>query len=61
MASTETVIVNSFGDTRQQVVLSPTWRSDYQKYLADFRWKCSCGCVNETYLICRTCKEQKPQ
>lgn len=30
----ETVIINVFGDTAQQIVL-PNWRSEYRQYLAE--------------------------
>lgn len=31
--SRETVIVNSYGDTAEQVRSSPDWEADYQAYL----------------------------
>lgn len=34
--SRETVIVNSYGDTAEQVKLHPSWESDYQAYLAKY-------------------------
>lgn len=36
-AQFETVIVNNYGDTAQQIVLDPSWRSDYQRYLAEYK------------------------
>ena len=29
----ETVVINVFGDTRQQFTLDPSWRSEYAAYL----------------------------
>ena len=34
--SRETVIVNSYGDTAEQVRLHSSWESDYQVYLAKY-------------------------
>ena len=34
--SRETVIVNSYGDTTEQVRLHSSWESDYQAYLAKY-------------------------
>lgn len=30
--STEKVIINNFGETAEQIVLDPSWRSEFQQY-----------------------------
>lgn len=36
MNQLETVVVNVYGDTKQQFVIDPNWRAGYAQYLKEF-------------------------